>query len=424
MPPRDLVPDLLATPSPAPGFVQPRYDGYGIAGLAPTLLRAFGLAHPQPSFAPDVLPPALLDGVQRVVCLIVDALGYRQLLAEVERQPDLYLARLLREGAASVAPLTSVFPSTTVNCLTTMNTGALPAEHGILGYTLHLAELGGVSEMIRFGPYSGPWLYADVGVDPRAFLGIEPIYRRLREDAGVSSYLLSFAGYQTTALTQMHSAGAEYVPYVNFGDLVVHLRQLLERPTPERLLISAYYGVLDGICHVYGTGTPEHAAEVATIDYLLRRELFDRVRQPETLFLLLADHGHINCTPERTIDLVVEHPALLADLVVAPTGEGRARYLHVRHGRKEAVRAYIGTHFGGISTLLESEEALARGLFGPGTPSARARERIGDFVLLPHENWYFHHYPTERLKRLSIIGRHGGLTPEEALVPLVALRLG
>ena len=48
----------------------------------------------------------------------------------------------------------------------------------------------------------------------------------------------------------------------------------------------------------------------------------------------------------------------------------------------------------------------------------------GDFVLLPHENWYFKHYTTERLKSMLLVGRHGGLSPEEMLVPLLALRLG
>jgi hypothetical protein len=74
--------------------------------------------------------------------------------------------------------------------------------------------------------------------------------------------------------------------------------------------------------------------------------------------------------------------------------------------------------------VLDADEAVARGLFGtrPLTPAARAR--IGDLVLLPRENWYFHHYLSPQTRPLKIIGRHGGLTPEEMLVPFFALRLG
>lgn len=416
------VEDLLAAPAPGPGFVAPRYDGHGIASIAPTILRTFGLEDSHPAFDPAVLPPALTAGVRRMVCLVVDALGYRQLLHEIERQPDLFLGRLVRgEAGAHCAVLTSVFPSTTVNALTTMNTGAYPAEHGILGYTLYLQELGAVSEMIRFGPYAGEWSFADAGVDPVAFLGVAPIYGRLREEAGVAAHLVNFVGFKTTALTRMHATGVHYVSYLNASDMAVHIRQLIEAPGDDRVFVSAYYGVLDNICHGYGTASPEHAAEVAALDAVLHREIFARVRRPDTLFVLLADHGHVNCTPERTIDLL-EHPALLRDLVVGPTGEGRARYLHVRNGRKEAVRDYVATHFGAISTLLDAEDALARGLFGPAAPTQRARERIGDLVLLPHENWYFHWYPTARQQAMRLVGRHGGLAPEEMLVPLIALR--
>jgi predicted AlkP superfamily pyrophosphatase or phosphodiesterase len=353
----------------------------------------------------------------------VDALGYRQLLDEFARQPDLFLGALIRRDGVSFAPLTSVFPSTTVNATTTLNTGAQPAEHGILGYTLWLPELGGVSEMIRFGPYAGPWAYREAGVEPAAFQPAPPLDARLRE-VGVATYTVSHAEYAGSALTRMQYTSAEYVPHLGPADLVVRIRQLLERPAPERMLIGAYYGTLDALCHLYGAGTSQQAAEVAALDGLLRRELFDRVRRPDTLFMLLADHGHINVAPERNIDLVARHPALLRELVVPPTGEGRARYLHARGGRATAVRAYIAEHFGGIATVLDAEEALARGLFGAAPPIRQTRERIGDFVLLPHENWYFHHYPTERLKPIATIGRHGGLTPEELLAPFLALRLG
>ena len=421
---RALAAEALSAPAVGPGFVMPRYDGGGIANVAPAILRAFGIEDPHPGLDEAVLPRALVDGARRIVCLVVDALGWGQLLDELERQPDLSLGELIGRDGASFVPLTSVFPSTTVAATTTLNTGAQPAEHGVLGYTLWLQELGAVSEMIRFGPYAGPWSYTEVGVDPAGFQPARPIFGRLRDEAGVASYMVNLGEYRRSPLSLMQSGGAEYVAYQNFAGLVRNIRQLLERPQPERMLIGAYYGTLDATCHVYGTGTPQHAAEVTSISALLGHELFARVRQPETLFLLLADHGHINCTPERTIDLVEEHPALLHDLAVAPTGEGRARYLHVRHGRREAVRDYVGEHFGAISTLLSSEEALARGLFGTVPPTQRARERIGDFVLLPHDNWYFHHYPTERLKHLPTIGRHGGLSPEEMLVPLLALRLG
>ncbi len=420
-----LARELLAVPSVGPGFVQPNYSGRGIANVPASVLQAFGVTPRHPGLDPAVLPPALLDGVRRVIVLIVDAFGWEQFFAELERQPDLYLGQLIRRDDVAFAPLTSVFPSTTVNALTTANTGAQPIEHGILGYTLWLKEFGAVSEMITFGPYAaGSWSYLQGGVDPSAFQPYPSLFRRVREEAGVEALIVNAAAYRHSPLSLMQTTGATYVPYLAFADAVTSMAALANRPGDERLLIGAYYGTLDAICHEYGTGTPEHAAEVAHIDLLLRKMLFEQVHRPDTLFMMYADHGHINCTPERTIDLN-EDRELLGDLTVGPTGEGRARYLHVREGRREAVRAQIAERYGAISTLLDAEEAIERGLFGEATPGERALERIGDFVLLPHENWYFHAYPATpaRSKPLTMIGRHGGLRPEEMLVPFLALRL-
>ena len=422
--PHDHAATLLAAPAPAPGFVAPRYDGWGIANVAPTILRAFGIADEHPPLDPAVLPPALLDGVRRIVVLIVDAFGWLQLHDELRRQPDLYLGQLIAREGVAFAPLTSVFPSTTVNALTTANTGAQPIEHGILGYTLWLKEFGAVSEMITFGPYAAKdWSYAQVGVNPVAFQPLPSIFARTREEAGVASFLVNAAEYQRSPLSIMQSTGATYVPYVGLGDGLAHIRRLVETPGDERMLIGAYYGQLDAIAHVYGVGTPQHAAEVAQLDGALRREIFEAIDRDDTLFMLYADHGHINCDDAHTIDLNGD-VALMRDLAVGPTGEGRARYLHVHDGRRAAVRAHLTGRYGAFSTLLDADEAIARGLFGTTPPVGEARARIGDFLLLPHENWYFHHYPTERLKTLPTIGRHGGLRPEEMLVPLLALRLG
>ncbi len=370
---RALADQLLAAPAAGPGFVAPRYDGRGIANLPVSILRAFGVADERPGLDETALPSALLDGARRVVCLIVDALGYRQLLDEIARQPGLFLGELIARDGVSFAPLTSVFPSTTVNATTTLNTAAQPAEHGILGYTLWLRELGAVTEMIRFGPYAGPWSFLQAGIDPADYQPVAPLDARLAA-AGVAPYLVSYHEYRHSPLTRMQSRASTYVPYQDFAGMVGQIRAMLERPAPERMLIGAYYGTLDAICHTYGTGSPQHGAEVARISSLLKHELLDRVRRPDTLFLLLADHGHINCTPARTIDLVADHPALLRDLVVPPTGEGRARYLHARPGRRDAVRAYIAAHFGGLGTLLDADDALDRGLFGPRPPlPGRAR---------------------------------------------------
>src|SRR6266480_2126402 len=142
---RALAEELLSPPFERPGFVAPRYDGRGIANVPAAILRAFGVTDTHPGLDEAALPPALLDGVRRIVCLIVDALGYRQLLDELAGQPNLFLGELI-------------------------------GRHGVLGYILYLQELGAVSEMIRLGPYAGPWSYMEAGVDSAAFQPAPSLY--------------------------------------------------------------------------------------------------------------------------------------------------------------------------------------------------------------------------------------------------------
>ena len=63
------------------GFVMPSYDGLGIANVPATLAALFGAE------LPATCPPlqrelwsGWLDGLRRVVLVVVDALGYLQLV--------------------------------------------------------------------------------------------------------------------------------------------------------------------------------------------------------------------------------------------------------------------------------------------------------------------------------------------------------
>jgi hypothetical protein len=74
------------------------------------------------------------------------------------------------------------------------------------------------------------------------------------------------------------------------------------------------------------------------------------------------------------------------------------------------------------------DDAVELGLFGPGRLSERAAERIGEVLLFPRGTLQLVAPPPENLDRNMpkapvFRGLHGGLTPEEALVPLLAVRV-
>ena len=103
------------------------------------------------------------------------------------------------------------------------------------------------------------------------------------------------------------------------------------------------------------------------------------------------------------------------------TEAGRALlpYARVVLGEMEAARAYIETRLGDRFLVLDSSAALQAGLFGSGTMAPETPYRIGDLVVIPREDYTLVDHEKSRL----LLGRHGGLTDAEMLVPLIASRL-
>jgi hypothetical protein len=59
------------------------------------------------------------------------------------------------------------------------------------------------------------------------------------------------------------------------------------------------------------------------------------------------------------------------------------------------------------------------GLFGPGEKHPRLLERLGDLLIVAKGHAYLWWSASED----HLLGRHGGLSPEEMLVPFLAVRL-
>ncbi len=120
--------------------------------------------------------------------------------------------------------------------------------------------------------------------------------------------------------------------------------------------------------------------------------------------------------------LLDQHPALLDALFLPPLGEGRVPFFYVRNGCYETVRQYVDEHFADQFVFFSQDELLRSGLLGPGVPYAETPHRLGDIIGIATGNAHFAR-DAESVEKKPMLGRHGGLTPEEMLVPLLAVRL-
>lgn len=408
-------------PGPSPGTVLPEYGGLGFSNVAPAALRHFGVEASLPGLSPDVLPPELLDGAERIVTLLVDALGYGQLVRAVERGLAPRLRALAGRPGAHLGVLTSTFPSTTPTALTTLGTGLAPARHGVVNQIVYDAALGTVIDILRFAPWYAGAPLERAGLEPAEWIGLPTVYERLR-DAGVRTAVVRQSELRESALSKIADRGAEYVGFRTLSDMCVRLRALIEGADGPAY-IHAYYGPLDMLAHTYGVASPQHDAEVRLLDYALGELLLGRLRSPKTLLLLFADHGQKDSAPGSRVWLN-DYPELLGLLAAPPAGLWRAIILYVRAGREEEARGLAERCLGPYADVLTTDEAERLELYGPGPLADAARQRAGQLLLVPREDWLIeYHYPGQPRVASKKVGQHAGLSVEEMLVPLLAVRL-
>jgi hypothetical protein len=415
-------------------YVRPDFDGRGLANVAPTVLRILApTAAPVdlPPLDSSVLPERLTSGIKNVVVIVADGLGHLQLQREIAAGNAPNLAELVARAALedeSVVynPITSVFPTTTVAALGSINSAVAPTAHGLLAYTLYLAEFDMVAEMIRWGPLNRRISFSDpeFGCVPETFFWAETIYHRLQAAGVARTFAINPGYFAGTALTRMLHQGATYAGYISTSSVETIVSRILAE-SDEPTYVYAYWPTVDTIAHLVGPLTPEHGAEVAAFDLQVGRLVKRLPGRGDTRVLLTADHGHVDTAPEFSVAFA-DHPELLAMLRVVPAGERRVVYLHPRAGAVQEVVAYARDRLGEVAAMMR-DDALQLGLFGPGQLSERAAARIGEVLLFPRGNLQLV-TPIETPdgspppKSPAFRGLHGGLRADEAVVPLLALR--
>ncbi|MBN1659303.1 MAG: alkaline phosphatase family protein [Anaerolineae bacterium] len=431
MEPDEIERTILARPLPAPlpageGWVMPHYDGLSI-GNVPATIAALLTGEEPDAVLPGSLPalPGALwsgwkDGVQRVILVILDALGYRLLQRMEEAGGAEAFTRLAERG--SLVPLTSVFPSTTDAALVTFNTGRPPAEHGWLAYEMYLRELGITANAIQLRPVWGgrPDSLVEWGMDPETLVGVPTLAQRLGR-WGIETHALYSAYFRDSGFSKMLYRGVKAVrTHLLASDFWTELRALLADTRGKRAFLTAYWSGLDTVGHAYAPDTDAWRAELRTMAFLLDRELLEALPAADregTLLLITADHGQIRVPPKHIVTANRE-PGLSRHLMVPIVGESRAAFVYPRSGQAEAVRSYLEAAYPGWFVVADSRAVLDAGLMGRPV-SDESYARAGRLLVLPRGD----HALQRAVPKVSLLGRHGGLTQDEMLVPLFGIRL-
>ncbi|MFW6774711.1 alkaline phosphatase family protein [Nocardioides sp. CPCC 205120] len=369
-------------------LVPPAYGARSLGDVVPAVAHALGRG--------DVVGPAptdlVLPDAPAYVVLLIDGLGANLLARHARDAP--FLSAL----AAGAEAATAGVPSTTATSLTSLGTGLAPGAHGLVGFT---SRVPGTDRLLQA-------LAWDDRVDPLQWQPHDTLFQRLAA-AGVAVTSVAKPAFEGSGLTRAAHRGATYVGVDRVRDRVAAVQEATRR---RPSLTYVYESELDATGHQHGVASAAWLQELAMVD--ADAERLRGALPPEVRMVVVADHGMVDTTPEARVD-VDAHPELL-DGVWLLGGEARLRHLYCSTRDVPGVLAAWRETLGDRALVLEREDAVERGWFGPTTDAVRPR--LGDVLVACTGDTAI--VSTRRFGyEAELVGLHGSLTADEMLIPVL-----
>lgn len=332
------------------------------------------------------------------IVIVADGLGRGNLAQRAA------YARFLSERMAKRDAARTVFPATTAAALSSLFTGVLPGEHGIVGYRVRVPGTASAPNQLTGWEHDG--------LDPLSWQRSQPVFER-EVAGGRRCFVVSRAQYAGTGFTTATVRGAEFVAASGIGERLAMAEALAG--AHDGSLVYVYIPELDVIGHAQGWESDRWSTELESLDAELRR--WDRQLAPGIGAVLTADHGMIDVPAHRHVLLGEGDPLL--DEVEVIGGEPRMLHLYASDGAAERVASRWRDAESDRSWVVTREEAIDAGLFGPVHPEVVPR--IGDVLVAARSTVAYYDDRLADKKPQRMVGQHGSLTDQERIVPLVRL---
>jgi len=344
--------------------------------------------------------PLALPAAEKVCVLLVDGLGFEQLI-QVAAGPAAAMIPELVALLPGARVLSTGCPATTATSLGSIGTGLPPGRHGLLGYQVAVPGAGWLLNQLRWDPR----------IDPVSWQPETSCFERAAT-AGIPVAHVSAPVFEGSGLTVAAFRGARYVG-ADTGEERARatLAALAGR---GRRLVYTYASQLDTAGHVSGVFSAGWLAALAEIDQfvgILRAGL-----PGGTALYVTADHGLVEVPPAARID--ADARIELRAGVSLLGGEARARHVYTAPGAADDVLATWREVLGAAFWVLSRAEAIEAGLFGAQV-SAPMRARIGEVVALASGSGAVVAPEAEPVES-SLRGMHGSVTDQERRVPLLS----
>lgn len=295
-------------------------------------------------------------------------------------------------------------------------TGQSPASHGLVGWHLY-SDSGGHTPAEIVAPLPLTVRHpANSTSTPEQLASRLLICPPLLPQLGRRVQILQPHYIADSSYSLHHAGSAHRRSYRSIDEAFKLLATTLQTESTP-CFHYLYLPQLDSLMHRQGTQSSAVGELFRQIDQGFA-SLAAIADQTDCALLATADHGFVDTPRQRQISLDEAFPALYAMLAQPLSGERRAVFCHLKPGLQASFIALAQQQLGHACWVIESEQLLAGGAFGPGPQHPELVQRIGDVCLLAKEDWSIRDtLPQE--KPLYLPGQHGGVTSAEMTVPLI-----
>ena len=358
-----------------------RYPDYNdcIVNLACSIRKYFGLKYTNNTLK-DVDNLLEIRQPKNVVVILYDGM-WTNLIRRII--PNSFLAKNIVRDFSSVAPATTT--ASTISMLT----GLYPKEHG--------------------------WLWWDLYIEPTN--QIISLFTNELKDTNIQAqdYYVAMKYYPYKTIPAEINQKGEYsgmfispygdIKYGNLQDMLNKIYNCCEKDGKK--YIYAYYTEPDSTMHKLWTDSEE--ARQVFEDINNRTEELCKKLEDDTIVIIVADHGHLNCEWILLDDYPEFKNTLDWDIWI----EGKLCTFKVKDETtfKELFQKYFSEDF----LLYTKDEVINMNLFWLGNEHELFRKSLGDYFALWFTDKYFRYSEASP----DLKSMHAWFSDDEMLIPLI-----
>ena len=274
-------------------------------------------------------------------------------------------------------------------------TNTLPLEHGWFGWTVYFPD---INKNIAIYLGQDAWTGESVEIKNSPLSKIDCYFDNVNTDYKINTI---FPTYVKTKCEENNN------PYTSQDEFYEKIKEICAKN--EKQFIYAYNEEPDHTMHDVGVRNEIAKNLIKSISKNMQK-LVENTK--DTLFIVTADHGHIDM--EEYIK-IYEEKEIMKLLEIYPYLEPRATAFKVKRGKEAEFEKVFNSKYGTDFALFKSKDLIKKGYFGEVGDKGYL---LGDYISIgKYTNKGFLLSP----KSLELTGHHTSLTAEME-VPLIIIK--